>query len=139
MDLVKSVNTPVAVVIQGFDRLVLLCYRRPSNCSDLYLQSDFDGLYDNISAIDTDDWEECIFKYGWSGYDTVSGIHGYTKCALYKCSFPASVITTFTSNTSNESAIRTAGLKAMKITLWLWGYSPQKGSLSNVPEASSQG
>lgn len=115
MDLVKSVNTPVVVVAQDTDILVLLCYHRPSNCSNLYLQSDFDGLYD-ISTIDIGDREEFIFKYGWSGNDTVSCIHGHTKCALYKCRIPASVITAFTSNTSTESAIRTAGLKAMQIT-----------------------
>ena len=71
MDLVTSMNTPVVVVAQDTDILVLLCYHRPSNCSNLYLQSD---LYD-ISTIDTVDREELLFKYGWSGNDTVSCIH----------------------------------------------------------------
>jgi len=57
---------------------------------------------------------EEFLKYGWSGNDTVSWT--YTKCALYKCKFPASVITAFTSITSTESTIQTAGLKAMQIT-----------------------
>ena len=115
MDLVTSMNTPVVVVAQDTDILVLLCYHRPSNCSNLYLQSDAGGLYD-ISTIDTVDREELLFKYGWSGNDTVSCIHGHTKCALYKCKFPASVITAFTSISSTESTIQTAGLRATQIT-----------------------
>lgn len=115
IDLVKSVNNPVVVVAQDTDILVLLCYHRPSNCSNLYLQSDSDGLYD-ISTIDIGDREEFLFKYGWSGNDTVSCIHGHTKCALYKFKFPASVITAFTSDTSTVSTIQAAGLKAMQIT-----------------------
>ena len=114
MDLVTSVNTPVVVVAQDADVVVLLCYHRPSNCSNLYLQSDADGLHD-ISTIDIVDREVFLFKYGWSGNDSISCIHGHTKCAL-KCKFPASVITAFTSITSTESTIQTAGLKAMQIT-----------------------
>ena len=86
MDLVTSVNTPVVVVAQDTDVLVLLCYHRPNNCSNLYLQSDADGLYD-ISTIDIVDRKEFLFKYGWSGKNTVSCIHGHTKCALYKCNY----------------------------------------------------
>ena len=93
MDLVTSMNTPVVVVAQDTDILVLLCYHRPSNCSNLYLQSDAGGLYDISTIVDR---EELLFKYGWSGNDTVSCIHGHTKCALYNCKFPASVITAFT-------------------------------------------
>ncbi len=115
MDLVTSVNTPVVVVAQDTDILVLLCYHRPSNCSNLYLQSDAGGLYD-ISTIAIVDREEFLFKYGWSGNDTVSCIHGHTKCALYKCKFPACVITAFTSITSTEATIQTAGFEAMQIT-----------------------
>ena len=59
MDLVTSMNTPVVVVAQDTDILVLLCYHRPSNCSNLYLQSDAGGLYD-ISTIDTVDREESM-------------------------------------------------------------------------------
>ena len=114
MDLVTSVNTPVVVVAQNTDILVLLCYHRPSNCSNLYLQSDAGGLYD-ISTIAIVDREEFLFKYGWSGNDTVSCIHGHTKCALYKCKFPACVITAFTSITSTEATIQTAGFEAMQI------------------------
>ena len=47
---------------------------------------------------------------------TVSCIHGHTKCALYKCKFPACVITAFTSITSTEATIQTAGFEAMQIT-----------------------
>ena len=115
IDLVTSVKTPVIVVAQDTDILVLLCYHRPNNCSNLYLQSDVDGLYD-ISTIYIGDRDEFLFKYGWSGNDTVSCIYGHTKCALYKCSFPSTVIDAFTSNTSSKSAIRTAGIKAMQIT-----------------------
>lgn len=115
IDLVKTVNTPVVVVAQDTDILVLLCYHCPSNCSSLFFQPDFDGLYD-ISTIDIDDREEFLFKYGWSGNDTVSCIHGHTKCALYESKFPASVITAFTSVTSTVSTIQAAGLKAMQIT-----------------------
>ena len=114
MDLVTSVNTPV-VVAQDTDILVLLCYHRPNNCSNLYLQSDAGGLYD-ISTIAIVDREEFLFKYGWSGNDTVSCIHGHTKCALYKCKFPACVITAFTSITSTEATIQTAEFEAMQIT-----------------------
>ena len=114
MNLVTSVNTPV-VVTQDTDILVLLCYHQPSNCSNLYLQSDAGGLYD-ISTIAIIDREEFLFKYGWSGNDTVSCIHGHTKCALYKCKFPACVITAFTSITSTEATIQTAGFEAMQIT-----------------------
>lgn len=115
MDLVASVKSPVVVVAQDTDILILLCYHRPIHCTNLYLQADFGGLYD-ISSIHIGDKEEFLFKYGWSGNDTVSCIHGHTKCALYKCRFPASVITAFTSPTSTDSIIRTAGLKAMQIT-----------------------
>jgi len=51
MDLVTSMNIPVVVVAQDTDILVLLCYHQPSNCSNLYLQSDAGGVYD-ISTID---------------------------------------------------------------------------------------
>uniref|UniRef100_UPI00358F1FFC uncharacterized protein n=1 Tax=Myxine glutinosa TaxID=7769 RepID=UPI00358F1FFC len=115
MDLVASVKSPVVVVAQDTDILILLCYHRPIHCTNFYLQADFGGLYD-ISSIHIGDKEEFLFKYGWSGNDTVSCIHGHTKCALYKCRFPASVITAFTSPTSTDSIIRTAGLKAMQIT-----------------------
>ena len=115
MDLVTSVNTPVVVVVQDTDILVLLCYHRPSNCSNLYLQSDPGSLYD-ISTIAIVDQEEFLFKYDWSGNHIVSCIHGHTKCALYKCKYPVSVITVFTSITLTEAAIQTAGLKAMQIT-----------------------
>ena len=115
IDLVRSVNTPVVVVAQDTDILVLLCYHRPNNCSNLYLKSDADGLYE-ISTIDIADRDEFLFKYGWSGNDTVSCIYGHTKCAIYKCNFPASVTTAFTSIASTESEIQTAGIKAMQIT-----------------------
>ena len=115
IDLVTTVNNPVVVVAQDTDILVLLCYHRPNNISNLYLQSDFDGLYD-ISAIDVIDKEEFLFKYGWSGNDTVSCIYGHTKCALYKYKFPASIITAFTNISSTESTIQAAGIKAMQIT-----------------------
>ena len=115
INLVKTVNTPVVVVAEDTDILVLLCYHCPSNCSSLFFQPGFDGLYD-ISTIDIDDREEFLFKYGWSGNDTVSCIYGHTKCALYKSKFPASVITAFTSVTSTASTIQAAGLKAMQIT-----------------------
>ena len=45
------------------------------------IQSDPDGLYD-ISTIDIVDLKEFLFKYGWSGNDTVSCIHEHMKCAL---------------------------------------------------------
>ncbi len=115
IDLVASVNRPVVVVAQDTDILILLCYHRPIQCTNFYFQADFDGLYD-ISTIDIGDREEFLFKYGWSGNDTVSCIHGHTKCSLYKCRFPASVITAFTSSTSTDSEIRSAGLTAMQIT-----------------------
>ena len=60
MDLVTSVNTPVVVVAQDTDILVLLCHHWPSNCSNLYLQSDAGGLYD-ISTIAIVDREEFLF------------------------------------------------------------------------------
>ena len=102
MDLVTSVNTPV-IVAQDTD--ILFC-----NCSNLYLQSNPGGPYD-ISTIAIVDQEEFLSMDGLEM--TVSCIHGHTKCALYKCKFPASVITAFTSITSTEATIQTVGLKAM--------------------------
>ena len=115
INLVKSQNSPVVVVAQDTDILVLLCYHRPSNSSHLYLQSGCNDIYD-ISSIDIGDREEFIFKYGWSGNDTVSCIHGHTKVAVSRCKFPSNVITAFTDLTSPENTIRTAGSKAMQIT-----------------------
>ena len=126
IDLVVGVNSPVVVVAQDTDILILLCYHRPINCMTLYLQADFDGLYD-ISTIDIGDREEFLFKYGWSGNDTVSCIHGHTKYALYKCKFPASVITAITSNTSTVSEIQTAGIKDA-----LWWYCTRQSSQRNL-------
>ena len=117
IDLVKSVNTPVVVVAQDTDILVLLCYHSVGQVTVLictYNQTVM--VFYDISTIDIGDREEFLFKYGWSGNDTVSCIHGHTKCALYKCKFPASVITAFTSDTSTVSTIQAAGLKAMQIT-----------------------
>ena len=71
IDLVASVKSPVVVVAQDTDILILFCYHRPIHCTNLYLQADFGGLYD-ISSIDIGDKEEFLFKYGWSGNDTVS-------------------------------------------------------------------
>ena len=44
MDLVVGVNSPVVVVAQDTDILILLCYHRLIDCTKLYLQADFDGL-----------------------------------------------------------------------------------------------
>jgi hypothetical protein len=46
LDLVTSMNTPVVVIAQDTNILVLLCYHWLSNCSNLYLQSDAGGLYE---------------------------------------------------------------------------------------------
>ena len=106
-----SAGMPVVVVAQCYNQyfdIALLSYR-PIHYTHLYFQAGFDGLYD-ICSIDK---EEFLVKDGWSGNDTVSCIHGHTKCALYKCRFPASVMTAFTSNTLTDSTIWTAGLKVM--------------------------
>ena len=73
MNLIKEVNPshPVVVVAQDTDILVLLCYHRPWNCTNLFLQTSFDGLYDIVS-INVENREQFLFKYGWSGNDTVS-------------------------------------------------------------------
>lgn len=115
IDLAKRVHTPVVVVAQDTDILVLLTYHRPNDCTNLYMQSEKDGLYD-ISTIIIANREEFLFSYAWSGNDTVSCIHGHTKVALYKCKFPASIITTFLDSTTSRSDIRDAGVKAMQIT-----------------------
>ncbi len=137
MDLVTSVNPPVVVVAQDTDILVLLCYHRPSNCSNLYLPSDAGGLYD-ISTIAIVDWEELLFKHGWSGND--SFMHSWThqmcslqmqiSCLRHHCIYKYHFNWSHNSNSwiwSNVDHIR------------LWVCSPWKGSLSEVPEASIKG
>ena len=79
-----------------------------------YLKSDPDGLYD-ISKIGIADRDDFLFRYGWSGYDTASCMNGHTKCAIYKCKFPASIISVFSSIVSTESEIQITGIKAMQV------------------------
>ena len=104
---------PVTVVAQDTDVLVLLCYHRPQSVTNLYLLSDSEGPYD-ISSIEICERDEFLFKYGWSGCDTVSYIHSHTKKSIYKLHFPEAVIKPFFE--ASSGSIKHAGVEAMKIT-----------------------
>ena len=78
ISMVDKDGIPVIVVAQDTDILVLLCYHRPQDCVNFYLQAGCDNIFD-ISSIQIADREDILFKYGWSGNDTVSCIYGHTK------------------------------------------------------------
>ena len=136
--LAKCVDTPVVVVARDTDVLVLLCYHRPSNCTSLFMLSEFSGVYD-ISTFEIGNREEFLFKYGWSGNDTVSKIHGHTKCSLYKLTFPHHIINAFTSLTSSKSEIQNAGTEAMLITYNCENTNLQKARYSKFQKQAATG
>ena len=115
IELAKSVSTPVVVVAQDTDILILLVYHRPVSCTNLLLLSDMDGLY-HISSLRISDPNYLLFKYAWSGSDTVSSICGHTKEAIYKCDFPKHIINIFLNTYSSHDEIKHAGVKAMQVT-----------------------
>ena len=112
---VEKDGIPVIVVAQDIDILVLLCYYRPQDCVNLYLQAGCDNIFD-ISLIQIADREDILFKYRWSGNDTVSYIYGHTKISIYKNKYPSSLVTSFTNIDSSEKEIQKLGVKAMQIT-----------------------
>ena len=138
IDMVKSMDKPVVVVARDTDILVLLCYHRPSNCTNLFMLSDFSGVYD-ISTFEISNLDEFLFKYGWSGNDTVSKIHGHTKCSVYKLTFPQNIINTFTSLTSPKSEIQKAGTEAMLITYNCENTNLQKARYSKFQKQAATG
>ena len=101
---------------QDTDILVLLCYHRPSYMKNLYLLAGQKGSY-NIESISICERKEFLFKYSWSGCDTVSKIHNHTKKKeVYHRSFPSEIVEPFFEKGASCESIRAAGIRAIKIT-----------------------
>lgn len=91
IDMALNQTSPVVVVAQDTDVLLLLCYHRAPTATNLYLLAGYEGPYD-IRFITIDVKDEFLFKYGWSGCDTESYIHIQTKCFVFKINFNGAVM-----------------------------------------------
>ena len=138
IDMAKTVQKPIIVVAQDTDILVLLLYHQPTECTNLYLQSDTDGLWD-ISSINIKNREDLLFNYGWSGNDTVSSIYGHSKTAIFKCKFPNNAVNTFYCCSSTHSEIRWAGIRAMQVVYGLGGKTLEIAPLKKFQEHAAKG
>ena len=115
IDMSSNQPSPMTVVAQDIDVLVLLCYHRPSSVTNLYLPAGNEGPYDK-SSIAICERDEFLFNYRWSGCDNESYIHIHTEKAIYKMNFPDVVIKPFFDTDALPGSIKHAGVEAMKVT-----------------------